>query len=138
MPQKHRVNLTPGKREIIGRLMEEYDIASLADIENALKDLLGGTIKGMLEAELDEELGYEKHEVTEAPKTNYRNGYKPKTLQSTMGEIEIDVPQDRNAAFTPKVVPKHKTNISEIEQKIIRSSRSLRERRPSGVRPSCR
>ena len=119
MAEKHRVNLTPGKREIIGRLMEEYDIASLADIQNALRDLLGGTIKGMLEAELDEELGYEKHEQTETPKTNYRNGYKPKTLQSTMGEIEIDVPRDRNATFTPKVVPKHKTNISEIEQKII-------------------
>ena len=62
---------------------------------------------------------YEKHEKTDEPKTNYRNGHKQKTLKSTMGELEIDIPQDRNSEFEPKVVPKHKTNISEIEQKII-------------------
>ena len=73
----------------------------------------------MLETELDEELGYEKHEKTEEPKTNYRNGHKPKTLKSTMGEIEIAVPQDRNSEFEPKIVAKHKTNISDIEQKVI-------------------
>ena len=96
-----------------------YDIKTIADIQEALKDLLGGTIQGMLEAELDEELGYERYEKTEDAKGNYRNGHKPKTLKSTMGELEIDVPQDRNAEFEPKIAPKHKTNISEIEQKII-------------------
>ena len=117
MAARHR--LTPEKREIIGHLMEMYDIKTMADIQDALKDLLGGTIQGMLEAELDEELGYEKYEKTEEAKENYRNGHKPKTLKSTMGEMEIDVPQDRNAEFEPRIVPKHKTNISEIEQKII-------------------
>jgi transposase-like protein len=53
------------------------------------------------------------------PKTNYRNGHKPKTLRTEMGEVEIAVPQDRNGVFEPKVVPKHKRDISEIEQKII-------------------
>ena len=114
-----RRKLTPEKREVIANLIEMYDIKTMSDIQNALKDLLGGTIQGMLEAELDEELGYERHEKTEAPKTNYRNGYKPKTLKSTMGDLEIEVPQDRNAEFEPKIVPKRKTNISEIEQKII-------------------
>lgn len=114
-----RRKLTPEKREIIGNLIEMYDIKSMSDIQDALKDLLGGTIQGMLEAELDDELGYERHESTEEPKTNYRNGYKPKTLKSSMGEVEVAVPQDRNAEFEPRIVPKHKTNISEIEQKII-------------------
>jgi transposase-like protein len=111
--------LTAEKKEIIGNLIEMYDIKSMSDIQEALKDLLGSTIQGMLEAELDDELGYEKHGKTEEPKGNYRNGYKPKTLKSTMGEIDISVPQDRNSAFEPKIVPKHKTNISEMEQKII-------------------
>jgi transposase-like protein len=120
MPSKrNRHRLTPEKREIINYLIDEYNVQSIADMQNALKDLLGGTIQGMLEAELDDDLGYVKNERTVTPKTNYRNGYKEKTLQSTMGEIEIDVPQDRNAEFEPKIVPKHKTNISEIEQKII-------------------
>jgi len=114
-----RKKLTPEKKEVIANLIEMYDIKTMADIQAALKDLLGGTIQGMLETELDEELGYEKHEKTEEPKTNYRNGYKPKTLKSTMGELEIEVPQDRNSDFKPKIVPKRKTNISEIEQKII-------------------
>lgn len=110
---------TAGQQEIIARLVEEYEIRNVKDIQEALKDLLGGTIEGMLEAELEEELGYERYEQTEEAKTNYRNGYKPKTLQSSMGEIEIAVPQDRKSEFEPQVVPKHKTNISEIEQKII-------------------
>ena len=110
---------SPEKKEVIASLVEAYDIKTTADLQNALKDLLGGTIQEMLESELDEELGYEKGEKTEFPKTNYRNGYKPKTLRSTMGELEIGIPQDRNSEFNPKIVPKHKRDISELEQKII-------------------
>lgn len=119
MAAKHQDRLAPGKREIIGKLIEMYDVKTMADIQGALKDLLGGTIQGMLEAELDETLGYEKHEKTVEAKTNYRNGHKQKTLKSTMGEVEIDIPQDRKSEFEPKIVPKYKSDISEIEQKII-------------------
>jgi len=114
-----RQRLTPEKKEVIADLIQMYDIRTTADLQCALKDLLGGAIQEMLEIELDEHLGYEKGEQTELPKTNYRNGHKPKTLKSSSGEIEIDVPQDRNSQFEPKIVPKYKTNISEIEQKII-------------------
>ena len=107
------------EENMMKQLIEMYDVKTMTDIQDALKDLLGGTIQEMLESELDETLGYEKHEKTDEPKTNYRNGHKPKTLKSTMGELEIDIPQDRKAEFEPKIVPKHKTNISEIEQKII-------------------
>ena len=96
------------KKEIIASLIEEYGIKTTNDIQNALKDLLGGTIQEMLEAELDEHMGYEKSEATAEVKTNYRNGHKPKTLKSTVGEIGIEVPQDRNSEFEPKIVPKHK------------------------------
>ena len=119
MPAKHQDRLTPGKREIIGKLIAMYDVKTMADIHDALKDLLGGTIQGMLESELDGTLGYEKHEKNNEPKTNYRNSHKQKTLKSSMGELEIDIPQDRESEFEPKIVPKYKTNISEIEQKII-------------------
>ena len=111
--------MSPEKKNAIESLLEAYDIKTTADLQDALKDLLGGTIEGMLESELDDELGYEKNERSGNPKTNYRNGYKPKILKSTMGEFEIEVPQDRNSEFEPKVVPKHKRDISEVEQKII-------------------
>lgn len=114
-----RNKLTPEKKAAISNFIEMYDIKSLDDIQEALKDLLGGTIENMLEAELDCELGYEKHERTETPKTNSRNGYTTKKLKSKAGQIEISMPQDRNSDFEPRIVPKYKTNISDIEQKII-------------------
>ena len=95
--------------------MEEYEIKTALDLQNTLKDLMGDTLKEMLESELKEELGYEKHEKTVSPKSNYRNGHKPKKLRSSMGELEIAVPQDRNSEFEPMVVPKHKRDISDID-----------------------
>jgi transposase-like protein len=114
-----RRQLTPEKKAAISNFISMYDIKSTGNIQEALKDLLGDTIQSMLETELDEELGYEKHDRTDTTKSNYRNGHTPKTLKSTLGKIDIDVPQDRNSEFEPKVVPKYKTNISDIEQKII-------------------
>ena len=89
--------ISEGKKNIIAALLKEYDIQSAKDIQAALKDLLGGTIQSMLEAELDEHLGYEKYE--HAFSGNSRNGSKPKTLRSQYGEIPISVPQDRNSEF---------------------------------------
>ena len=54
--------MTEGKRNIIHQLLEEYDIQTAEDIQDALKDLLGGTIKEMMEAEMNQHLGYEKSE----------------------------------------------------------------------------
>ena len=56
----HKVQMTEGKRNIIRQLLEEYDIETAEDIQDALKDLLGGTIKELMEAELDQHLGYKK------------------------------------------------------------------------------
>ena len=79
----HRVQMTDGKRNIIRQLLEEYDIETAEDIQDALKDLLGGTIKEMMEAEMDDHLGYEKSErsdnddyrkTAECPDRVYRVG----------------------------------------------------------------
>ena len=58
MARRKREPMSEGKKNIIGMLLEEYDIKSAKDIEDALKDLLGGTIQEMLESEMDEHLGY--------------------------------------------------------------------------------
>lgn len=112
-----RRKLSEGKKNIIAGLIEEYDIHTANDIQEALKDLLGGTIQDMLEAELDDHLGYKSYERSD--NADYRNGTKPKKLKSSYGEIQIDVPQDRDGDFEPKIVPKRKKDISGIEQKII-------------------
>ncbi|MBE6097415.1 MAG: IS256 family transposase [Schwartzia succinivorans] len=113
----HKVKMTDGKRAIIQQLFQEYDIESASDIQDALKDLLGGTIKEMMETEMDSHLGYEKSQRSD--NKNSRNGYKTKNLNSSYGSFQIEVPQDRESSFEPQVVKKRHKDISDIYQKII-------------------
>lgn len=113
----HKVVMTEGKRNIIQQLLQEYDIETAEDIQDALKDLLGGTIKEMMEAEMDDHLGYQKSERSDSD--DYRNGYKSKRVNSSYGSMDIDVPQDRKSTFEPQIVKKHQKDISDIDQKII-------------------
>lgn len=109
--------MTEGKRNIIRGLIDEYGIETAEDIQAALRDLLGGTIKEMMESEMDEHLGYEKSERSD--NDDYRNGYKKKRINSSYGSMEIEVPQDRKSSFEPQVVKKRQKDISDIDQKII-------------------
>ena len=109
--------MTEGKRNIIQGLLQEYNIETAADIQEALKDLLGGTIKEMMESEMDEHLGYEKSQRSDSD--DARNGYKSKHITTSYGGMEIDVPQDRKSTFEPQVVKKRQKDISDIDQKII-------------------
>ena len=109
--------MSESKKNLIGSLIEMYNIETAEDIQEALKDLLGGTIENMLESELEEHLGYDNYERNR--NTNSRNGKKEKMIRSKYGEIPISVPQDRESTFTPKIVPKRQKDISSIENKII-------------------
>ena len=113
----HKVVMTDGKRNIIHQLLQEYDIQTAEDIQDALKDLLGGTIKEMMETEMDEHLGYGRSERSD--NEDSRNGYKRKRVNSSYGSMEISVPQDRKSTFEPQVVKKRQKDISGIDQKII-------------------
>ena len=84
-----------------------------------LKRLFAGTIEQMLEAEMDEHLGYEKNSIAGNNSGNSRNGYGKKTISSDYGECEIAVPRDRNGEFEPKIIEKRQTRTDEIEQKIL-------------------
>ena len=73
----------------------------------------------MLKAEMDEHLGYEKHSPDGINSGNSRNGTNKKTLKTSVGDVPIEVPRDRNSEFSPIVVPKHKTISEKIEQAIV-------------------
>ena len=88
------------------------DCETTGDIQAKLKKLFAGTIEQMLEAEMDEHLGYEKNSALGNNSGNSRNGY-------DYGECEISVPRDRNGEFEPKVIEKRQTHTDEIEQKIM-------------------
>ena len=113
--------LTDAKKNIIASLIQEYNIETAQDIQEALRDLLGGTIQSMMEAEMDQHLGYENYERLDPRENgdNYRNGTKKKKVRSQYGEFQVDVPQDRNSSFEPRIVKKRQKDISEIDQKII-------------------
>ena len=114
----HKVVMTEGKRNIVHQLLEEYDIQTAEDIQEALKDLLGSTLKEMMEAEMDEHLGYGRSERSDSD--DYRNGYKPKRINSSFGSMDIQVPQDRKSTFEPQVVRKRQEGfISDVTDKIL-------------------
>lgn len=113
MPKKRLPN------ELLDQLIKEYNIKDTDDIKNMLKDLMGDTIQRMLNSELDDELGYEKYDTQNKDTDNSRNGYSKKTVRSEYGEVELDIPRDRNGDFEPQIVKKNQTEIKGIEGQII-------------------
>src|SRR3989304_705473 len=87
--------------------------------DGAIKKLLSQSLEQMLESELAEHLGYEKHSPAGRNTGNSRNGKTHKTLKNDNGEIEITVPRDRNGEFDPVIVKKYERTIGPIEDKII-------------------
>ncbi len=73
------------------------------------KKLVQGTIEEMLEAEVDEHLGYEKHNITGNNSGNSRNGYNQKKIKSQFGESDVRIPRDRNGKFEPQLIEKYQT-----------------------------
>ena len=84
-----------------------------------LKDLLGDTLQGMLEAEMDDKLGYSKYDYRNKTTDDSRNGYSPKTVVSSMGNIDIDAPRDRKGSFEPQIVVKHQERVSGIDKRTL-------------------
>lgn len=117
MSRKSKREMAPEKRELLRQLVETYQIETARDLQEALKELLGETLETMLEQELEEQMAGSR--AQDSGYKDSRNGYKEKTLRSSMGAIPIRVPQDRNSDFEPKVVPKYHKDISDIESKII-------------------
>lgn len=114
-----RRKLSPERKEFINGLLEHYQPNDAHDIQEMLKDLLGDTLQGMLEAEMDEKLGYSKYDYKNKDTDDSRNGYSPKTVTSSMGPIDLDIPRDRKGEFEPKVVKKNQTDISDIEDQVL-------------------
>lgn len=106
-------------KKTIRDLMKQGKLKDAKDISTLLKEQFADIIEEMLEAELDEELGYTKYDYKNKETTNSRNGKRKKTVMSEYGELDIDVPRDRYSEFEPVVVKKNQTDISGIEDQIL-------------------
>jgi len=87
--------------------------------DGLVKQLSKALIERMMEAELTDQLGYEKSKSGEKQTENRRNGKTSKTLRTDQGPMEIEVPRDRAGEFEPKVIPKHQREWKGFDDKIL-------------------
>jgi putative transposase len=89
------------------------------DVHGLLKQLTKAVVERAMRAEMNEHLGYEKHDPAGAHSGNSRNGFTHKTLTGEFGEVEIATPRDRNGTFEPQIVRKNQTRWTGFDDKIL-------------------
>ena len=94
-------------------------IKSREEFEDFFTRLYKQGVEALLKAEMEEHLGYKKHESKGRNSGNSRNGTSGKTLKTNLGEIPLDVPRDRNSTFEPVAIPKHQRMSEKIEKAIL-------------------
>ncbi len=98
-------------KEAAKNIKTEHDLNTLTQMLSKI------TIEAALNAELDDHLGYDKHDITDS--TNSRNGYTSKTIQTESGQFEINTPRDRNGDFEPKLVKKNQRRMPSVQDKVM-------------------
>ena len=120
MPRRKRTPEEIARKAKVRELMQELDINDMSDINALFKEFVGDILENGLEAELDDELGYSKYDYRNKDTDNSRNGHSTKTMKTSFGEVDIDVPRDRKGEFEPQLVKKQQTSLSgDIEEKIL-------------------
>lgn len=99
--------------ELVGQLKSQ------SDIENLVGGIYKQLVEKMLESEMTEHLGYGLNDRDKKQTANSRNGKSKKTIKTSSGEVQIEVPRDRQASFSPIVVPKHGRMSQKIEEVVI-------------------
>ena len=106
----NRKELEAFAREAAKSIKTEKDLNSFSQLMTKI------AVETALNVELDDHLGYEKHQ--ESSHRNNRNGFTTKTLKTEEGQFEIDIPRDRESSFTPQLVKKHQTRLTSMDDKI--------------------
>jgi len=106
-------------KEVLRNYIKEQQFGSSGDVFVAMKAMFRDVLQEALEAEMDEELGYAKHDVVGNNSGNSRNGSYKKTLKSELGPVELAIPRDRNGEFEPKIIPKNERTAEGIEDKVL-------------------
>lgn len=104
-------------KDLVKKLEDKAGIETAGDVDKVLRQMFKEVVQEMLQGEMTQQLGYEKYERNEGD--NARNGKSSKTLKTSLGNVDIDVPRDRKSEFDPKVIKKHQTVREELEDKII-------------------
>ena len=101
--------------------------------DGLLQQLTKALVERALNGELTHRLGYQKHDSIGDNTGNSRNGTTPKTLRGKRGQVQIDVPRDRNSDFEPQLIKKNQTRFDGLDEKIISLySRGMTQREIQG------
>ena len=111
-------------KELLKEFVNSQHFTSTTDIMNSMKELFSDVLQTVMEAELEEKLGYEKSERVsntgeENMSKNYRNGYSKKTVKTQLGEVDVKIPRDRNGDHSPQIIEKYNRNADGMEEKIL-------------------
>lgn len=109
---------TPGQA-IAKAIIDQYKPTSVEEMQDALRDVFGPMFEAMLQGEMDAHLGYESNDHGPKETSNRRNGYNTKSIRSSMGEVEIQTPRDREGTFKPQIIPKRSRDVSGMEDKVL-------------------
>ena len=105
--------------KVISSILDSgINLSTALDKDGLLKQLTKGILERALQGEMTDHLGYDKYDRN-VESRNTRNGSSSKTLKSEHGNLEINVPRDRNGDFEPLLVPKRQTRINGLDDKII-------------------
>ena len=109
----------PSAERVQAELAKAESMDDFFGREGIFARLFAKTMEQMLEAEMSDHLGYEKYEASGRNSGNNRNGRYGKKVRTSNGDVEIQVPRDRNGSFEPQIVPKYGSNTNELEEKIL-------------------
>ena len=86
------------------------------ELDGFLKEIFNRGTEQILQGEMDNHLGYHKNSIEGNHSGNSRNGFGKKKLKSEFGEIDINVPRDRNGTFEPQIIPKRSSTVYSIRK----------------------
>lgn len=103
MPKRKATPAIPTQMQpVIDYMVKRYQEEGKAfDYQQFFSQIIGGFIQNVMNAELENTLGYSKYDRVEKEKPNARNGSSPKTVKSSYGEINLAVPRDRSGEYSP-------------------------------------
>ncbi|MFS0820419.1 IS256 family transposase [Bacillus sp. 1P02SD] len=106
-------------KELIREIVKEQKFTSTNQIMETIKEMFSDVLEEVLQCEIDEQLGYEKHQRRNDGPNNYRNGSTKRKLKTQFGEVEVNVPRDRNGSYEPQILDKYQRNVDGLEEKIL-------------------
>ena len=114
------------QKQAIRKMMNSYlhdneiSIKDGGDVNGVMRDMMSVLLEGVLDEELDEELGYSKYDYKNKETDNSRNGHSEKTMHTSYGDMNVAIPRDRKGDYEPQLIKKYQNTVTQdMEEKII-------------------